>query len=232
MLNRMSTEEREQKLAELVTMLAALTDLVRPSRMSSEGMQRMIVAYAEELVSFDMAIVRDAIREWPRANKSWPSLAELLEACGQRRREVQTRGDPVIATKLAELAERGWTAERIAQMGGDSPTWIAENIRSTSVDGLVTGLEKIASSGVTPPRRKPRNNANIDTPDNHAIALEIAAHPERFLQPLWLLGLYLDMCRRRADISRMIAIERSLISAAAPSVRDEIERMALQEGAA
>jgi hypothetical protein len=228
----MSTAEREQKLAELVTMLAALTDLVRPTRMSSDAMQRMIVAYADELVSLDLETVREAIREWPRTNKSWPALAELLEACGQRRREAETRGDPVIATKLAELAERGWPAERIVAMGGDSSVWLAENVRNTSVDGLVAGLEQIAATGTVPPRRRLRSDVEIDTPDNHAIAREIAAHPDRFVQPLWLLRLYLDLCRRRVDIVRMVAIQRSLIEAAAPSVREEIERMALEEIAA
>lgn len=226
MQERLSGRQRDERLATLVALLAGLTDLVRPARTSSAAMERMIAAYAENLVDLEPDAVEAAIAEWPRTHGTWPTLAELREAAGAAPSPARTKGDPVIARKMAELCDRGWNAVRLAAMPRDASVWLAAHIRKLTTDALVESLARAEAAGITPPPHvPPRSATRIDGHESILLAVDIARQPATYMAPVMLLDVYFRMCAASLTPERLVAVQREVLAAAAPEMVPVVERL-------
>ena len=96
---------KREVLAELARVRAMTV-----SRDISMDLQLVLAAYADELMKYPADAVREVLRGWPRDEKFWPSMSELI-----------ARLDPLVASRHALLdgLRRGYREPEV------SPAWIA-----------------------------------------------------------------------------------------------------------
>jgi len=85
---------KREVLAELARVRAMTV-----SRDISMDLQLVLAAYADELMKYPVDAVREVLRSWPRKEKFWPSMSELI-----------ARLDPLVASRhaLLEGLRRGY----------------------------------------------------------------------------------------------------------------------------
>ena len=71
---------------ELVQEITRCLSLTRAARQDQQDLTLRLAALSQELKAFPADIVIDALRQWARKQRWWPTLAELREACQQTMR--------------------------------------------------------------------------------------------------------------------------------------------------
>jgi hypothetical protein len=117
--------------AEVIRELARLKALTAGRSGDDDDLTFLLAVYAEELRQYPGAVVRQVLRDWPRANRFWPSLAELVEPIARAAAPREA---------LAAALRQGYRPPEV------SPDWLPPTAEEKSIVNGLLQAEGIAGA--------------------------------------------------------------------------------------
>lgn len=144
---RAADAKRLQNLKRIMELLHTLRTVVSIGKTDPADIGRQIGYFANELADSRFDAVEEATRRWARANKFWPTLADLVELVAKVEAEMPAEGGKAqdgIGRLLTEARAYGWDAPRIGPIAVDASRWLGQCLREgrSTVD-MVQGLERL-----------------------------------------------------------------------------------------